>query len=109
MFFQNFYNARKVSSATGNPNRAGNRSPLRRSTTLATLVVQPKPSFAASHREAPITALDHKADIADWFAFVSPEHPDRAVLILNRTVSRTQQRPELLSIRPQRTLRVEGR
>ena len=22
---------------------------------------------AANHREAPITALDHKADIADWF------------------------------------------
>jgi hypothetical protein len=62
------------------------RNALLRSTlavTLATLVVQPKPSFAASHREAPITALDHKADITDWFAFVSPEHPDRAVLILN--------------------------
>ena len=39
--------------------------------------------LAASHREAPITALDHKADITDWFAFVSPEHPDRVVMILN--------------------------
>ncbi|HEY2845460.1 MAG TPA: DUF4331 domain-containing protein [Bryobacteraceae bacterium] len=39
--------------------------------------------FAASHREAPITALDHKADITDWFTFVSPEHPDRVVMILN--------------------------
>jgi len=38
---------------------------------------------AASHREAPITALDHKADITDWFAFVSPERPDRVVMILN--------------------------
>lgn len=28
---------------------------------------------AASHREAPITALDHKADITDWFAFRSYE------------------------------------
>ncbi|MGH7802579.1 MAG: DUF4331 domain-containing protein [Thermodesulfobacteriota bacterium] len=28
---------------------------------------------AANHREAPITALDHKADITDWFAFVSYE------------------------------------
>ena len=49
----------------------------------AALAVQPKTLFAASHREAPITALDHKADITDWFAFVSPEHPDRVVLILN--------------------------
>ena len=28
-------------------------------------------AFAANHREAPLTALDHKADITDWFAFVS--------------------------------------
>jgi len=39
--------------------------------------------FASSHREAPITALDQKADITDWYAFVSPEHPDRVVMILN--------------------------
>jgi len=38
---------------------------------------------AASHREAPITALDQKADITDWFAFVSPEKPDKVVMILN--------------------------
>src|SRR3954451_23980686 len=41
------------------------------------------PAFAASHREAPITALDQKADITDWFAFVSPGRPDRAIMILN--------------------------
>src|SRR5690242_10021825 len=41
------------------------------------------PLFAASHREAPITALDQKADITDWFTFVSPEHPDRVIMILN--------------------------
>jgi hypothetical protein len=29
------------------------------------------PLQAANHREAPITALDHKADITDFFAFVS--------------------------------------
>jgi hypothetical protein len=46
------------------------------------LAVQP-PASAASHREAPITALDQKADITDWFAFVSPEHPDRVIMILN--------------------------
>jgi len=52
------------------------------SVVLAGLMVQPF-TFAASHREAPITALDQKADITDWFAFVSPEHPDRVVMILN--------------------------
>ncbi len=51
--------------------------------TLATLALQPHNLFAASHREAPITALDQKADITDWFAFVSPEHPDKVVFILN--------------------------
>ena len=38
---------------------------------------------AASHREAPITALDHAADITDFFAFVSYDNPDRVTLILN--------------------------
>jgi Domain of unknown function (DUF4331) len=47
------------------------------------LTIQPPPTFAASHREAPITALDQKADITDWFTFVSPEHPDRVIMILN--------------------------
>jgi hypothetical protein len=49
---------------------------------LAGLAV-PSPGFAASHREAPITALDQKADITDWYTFVSPEHPDKVILILN--------------------------
>jgi hypothetical protein len=47
------------------------------------LTVQSLPVFAASHREAPITALDQKADITDWFAFVSPEHPNKVIFILN--------------------------
>ena len=47
------------------------------------LVIQPPAMFAASHREAPITALDQKADITDWFTFVSPEHPDRVIMIMN--------------------------
>src|ERR1700677_2369442 len=62
------------------------RSVLLRSALAVTLTwgaVHPKPLSASSHREAPITALDHKADITDWFAFVSPEHPDRVILILN--------------------------
>lgn len=49
----------------------------------AALITRPTQLSAASHREAPITALDQKADITDWFAFVSPEHPDRVVMILN--------------------------
>ena len=39
--------------------------------------------FASSHREAPITALDHSADVTDWYAFVSYDHPDRVTMILN--------------------------
>jgi hypothetical protein len=63
-----------------NNSRALLRCPL--AVTLA-LAVLPVSLFASSHREAPITALDHKADITDWFAFVSPENPSRVVLILN--------------------------
>src|SRR5580700_3138938 len=47
------------------------------------LMVLPPSTFAASHREAPITALDQKADITDWFAFVSPEHPNKVIFIMN--------------------------
>lgn len=49
----------------------------------AAFLIQPAPIMASSHREAPITALDQKADISDWYAFVSPEKPDHVVLILN--------------------------
>lgn len=40
---------------------------------------------AANHREAPITALDHKADITDWFAFrgYEPGRENTIVQILN--------------------------
>src|ERR1022692_872174 len=50
---------------------------------LAAVLAHTPAAFAASHREAPITALDQKADITDWYTFVSPEHPDRVILILN--------------------------
>ena len=50
---------------------------------LAALIVTPPPSFAASHREAPITALDTKADITDFFAFVSYEDPTKVTFLLN--------------------------
>src|SRR5215472_1841401 len=49
----------------------------------AAFLIQPAPILASSHREAPITALDQKADITDWYAFVSPEKPDKVVFILN--------------------------
>ncbi|MEM7356269.1 MAG: DUF4331 domain-containing protein [Acidobacteriota bacterium] len=38
---------------------------------------------AANHREAPLTALDHKADIADFFAFVSYDDPSKVTFILD--------------------------
>ena len=50
---------------------------------IATLLLVPVLAFASSHREAPITALDHSADVTDWYAFVSYDHPDRVTMILN--------------------------
>ena len=38
---------------------------------LAALMAAPQGLDASNHREAPITALDHKADITDLYAFVS--------------------------------------
>jgi hypothetical protein len=54
-------------------------------TLLATalLVLVSGNMFASSHREAPITALDRSADVTDWYAFVSYDHPDRVTMILN--------------------------
>jgi hypothetical protein len=58
---------------------------MRLSTLLASVAftLAVTPAFASSHREAPITALDQKADITDWYAFVDPGKPDHVVLILN--------------------------
>ena len=50
---------------------------------MALLLLAPVSMFASSHREAPITALDRTADITDWYAFVSYDHPDRVTMILN--------------------------
>jgi hypothetical protein len=56
---------------------------------LAAILTIPAPSFAANHREAPITALDHKADITDVYAFVSygpnqrpNQTPEKVTLIM---------------------------
>lgn len=52
---------------------------------LAVLLTVPFPNIAlaASHREAPITAIDRTADITDWYAFLSPTSPRHVVMILN--------------------------
>src|SRR5438132_13391334 len=50
---------------------------------MALLMLVPTGLFASSHREAPISALDHSADVTDWYAFVSYDHPDRVTMILN--------------------------
>ena len=50
---------------------------------MALLVLVPTSVFASSHREAPIAALDRGADVTDWYAFVSYDHPDRVTMILN--------------------------
>jgi hypothetical protein len=48
---------------------------------LASIV--PPPVWGASHREAPLIALDPTADLTDVYAFRSWEHPDKAVFIMN--------------------------
>ncbi len=50
---------------------------------MAMLLLAPSTIVASNHREAPITALDHPADITDWYAFVSYDNPSKVTLILN--------------------------
>ncbi|HUS05935.1 MAG TPA: DUF4331 domain-containing protein [Bryobacteraceae bacterium] len=50
---------------------------------MTMILVGPVSSFAASHREAPITALDRAADITDWYAFVSYDDPSKVTFLLN--------------------------
>lgn len=50
---------------------------------VALFLLAPASTFGSSHREAPITALDHSADVTDWYAFVSFDHPDRVTMVLN--------------------------
>jgi hypothetical protein len=57
-------------------------SRLRIALALAMLLT-PAASFAASHREAPITALDRAADITDFYAFVSYDDPTMVTFIMN--------------------------
>jgi hypothetical protein len=50
---------------------------------LSTFALATSSLFASSHREAPITALDHSADVTDWYAFVSYDNPNNVTMILN--------------------------
>jgi hypothetical protein len=52
--------------------------------TLTLALIHPPVAFPANHREAPITALDHKADITDVYAFRSyePGRTNNVTLIL---------------------------
>lgn len=49
----------------------------------ASILLALAPVQAANHREAPLTALDTKADITDWYAFVSYDDPSKVTLIVN--------------------------
>ena len=51
--------------------------------TIALAIASMGTTLAANHREAPITAFDTKADITDWFAFVSYDDPTKVTMILN--------------------------
>lgn len=48
-----------------------------------TTLLAPAGLFGASHREAPITALDRAADITDYYSFVSYEDPSKVVFIMS--------------------------
>src|SRR5258705_1674545 len=77
--------ARWATFTNFNPQR---KPPMKQRKTLVALALAlamlvPGNLFAASHREAPITALDRTADITDWYTFVSYNHPDRVTMILN--------------------------
>src|SRR5580693_1571060 len=50
---------------------------------LSLLLTVPPGALASSHREAPITALDHTADITDFYAFVSYDRPGYVTFIMN--------------------------
>jgi len=50
---------------------------------LSTLALLALPALASSHREAPAISLDPSADITDFYAFISPEDPSKAVFVLN--------------------------
>lgn len=59
------------------------RTSLHKLLPLFISTVMAVPAFGASHREAPLIALDPAADNTDTYAFRSWEDPDKVVFILN--------------------------
>ena len=50
---------------------------------MGLVLTTPFALFASSHREAPITALDHPADITDFYAFASYDKPGYVTFVMN--------------------------
>src|SRR5688572_6568697 len=64
----------------------GRRCAVRKGVLAGVLIVAAlgfSPLTASSHREAPLISQDPLADNTDVYAFVSPERPDKVVLISN--------------------------
>jgi len=53
------------------------------STILAVTLAVPVTPVQAGHRDAPIVALDQKANVTDFFAFVSYDDPTKVTFIMN--------------------------
>jgi hypothetical protein len=52
-------------------------------TILAALLALPVAKVQAGHRDAPVVALDQKANVTDFFAFVSYDDPTKVTFIMN--------------------------
>ena len=78
-----FRQIEKTRTLLPNSPRGQSMKQLKALLAMALLVLVSGNMFASSHREAPITALDRSADVTDWYAFVSYDHPDRVTMILN--------------------------
>ena len=50
---------------------------------LLLMLVNTFPVFASSHREAPLIGGDPLADNTDLYAFVSPENPNKVIIVAN--------------------------
>ena len=78
----------------------------------AALAALAPPLTASNHREAPITALDHKADITDVYAFMSygPDSAGKVTLIMCvDPLLDTGERPELVPVRRRDSVRDQDR
>src|SRR5271170_3747397 len=63
--------------------RSMNRRKTIVSTILAVTLAVPVTPVQAGHRDAPIVALDQKANVTDFFAFVSYDDPTKVTFIMN--------------------------